>query len=276
MKTTIGVVGVALFLSGTVITAWAGSGQPEAGGALSQTTNAVGAQTGTTGRASGSSSARSSAAQPQNRQSGPAQTRENSNSRQQTRCVNCPAIAGARAGAKAKPARPWRTTIAVGAQRVENSDGAVRIEVRGQSRWFGFGVEASRYFEQAPGVEGSHDVFLDIWVASGRLRMLVFPGLSGTTSLWLRGGVVGTNSSQFESLGGFAIGADIEHARGRRFVVRGSARQYFFDPGVRSINARELKLQMDWYHVTLGYRGFAFTGVGEVLHGPEIGVYYSF
>lgn len=152
----------------------------------------------------------------------------------------------------------------LGAQSVEDSDGALYGTVRLTRGNMGIGLSGTRYFERAPALDGSDTIHMNIWSMTFAGR-----GLStANTGLWFDGGIGGATSNEFESMMGATVGARLEHALSSSLSVEGSVRYFVLEDGMR---AQEVRAAVSASYVTLGYRVFSFN-VGSRLHGPEFGL----
>jgi hypothetical protein len=162
--------------------------------------------------------------------------------------------------------QPMRVALSLGLQSVKDSDGATMGSLRITKGILGVGIAGTRYYEDAPEMNGT--IHMNVWSLSAMARVL----RSGDTELWVSGGVGETSSNQFERLMGPTVGAELEHTLTSSLRVGGSARYYVLEHDMR---ASELRAAVGASVLTLGYRVFRFN-VGPALRGPELGLSLRF
>lgn len=167
----------------------------------------------------------------------------------------------------------------IGLQSVKDSDYAADLRARVYQGAIGFGFSGSSYVEHAGGpmsigagstVPQTEDVTMDLW--SFTLDGKVLRDAADTTQLWLRGGLTGVKSTEFDQIYGPTLGVELIHKLSNNLGVRGSARQYWFEHDVK---AREYRAELTASIVSVGYRVLEFN-VGERLHGPTAGLNVRF
>lgn len=244
--------------------AWAGGNSSSGGGALSQATNAVRASVGGPSQPSGGSSAPSHPTS-----DGPSYP-EYHPEYVGTPCYSCAPIMPGPAPSVGQPPQGERPRIfmELGLQSVKDSDGAAMGGLHVSKNNVGMGLAATRYFERGMALDGTDMIHMDVWAFTGQMRVVHAAG----TELWLSGGISGSDSNNFKPLLGPTLGAELQHTLTSSIMLRGSARYYMLEEGIR---ASELRANLDAAFLTLGYRVFRFD-VGPALRGPEFGVALRF
>lgn len=240
------------------------------GGALSQATRAVSQSVSPPARPSSGSSGGSSSYQPDRY---PSTYHEPDYHRPYyyagAYCSTCGPVGRAEA-------RPWqpvqvdpvRVALSLGVQSVKDSDGATMGSLRVTKGMLGASIAGTRYYENAPAMDGSNTIYMNVWSLSAMARVL----RSGSTELWVSGGVGETSSNQFERMMGPTVGAELEYLLTPSLRVGGSARYYVLEHDMR---ASELRAAVGASFLSVGYRVFQFN-VGPALRGPEVGVALRF
>lgn len=179
-------------------------------------------------------------------------------------CATCvPMVAGPYypgSAVRRGPVPPTRLTLEVGLQAVDGSDGAGRASAQLSRGVLGIAASAARYFEQAPAMDGTDMIFMDVWsvTIAGRLVR------AADSELWVHGGLGGTGSTEFEHIMGPVVGASLVHPLGRSMWLQGSARYFVLEHETR---ASEVSAGLGVSFLSVGYRVFRFN-VGPALHGP--------
>ncbi len=168
----------------------------------------------------------------------------------------------------------------LGAQSVKGSDHAGDVRVRIHQGPIGFGFTGTRYVESFAGptavaagntsVMQGAGVSMDLW--SFTLDTRVLRDGSDRTTVWLRGGITGASSTDFEQIFGPTLGVMMTHKLSRTLGLRGSARQYWFE---YDVSAREYRAEITASVLSVGYRVLKFN-VGDPLHGPTAGLQLAF
>ena len=164
-----------------------------------------------------------------------------------------------------------RADLYLGAQTVENSDGAVTGFIHLSHRGLGLGLSNTSYFESVPqteGMEGPTQIRMDMRALSVLARVLDL----GHTEVWLHGGIGESRSTEFARLAGPLLGAAVERELSDALAVEGSARHFRLE---HDVNATELRVSLKASVLTVGYRSLQFN-VGPPLHGPEAGLTLRF
>ncbi|MEJ7597914.1 MAG: hypothetical protein WKG01_08405 [Kofleriaceae bacterium] len=153
----------------------------------------------------------------------------------------------------------------VGAQKVQDSDGAVSFELVVRERRFRLTGALSHYFESQP--DGGR---ITMWMPSiaGGYRIDDL----GPTSVVVELGVV-SSSTQGDPMGNSSItgplaGLRVEHSLKRDLVVLGSVQNMWFPDGIRAQSGR---VGVRVGHVLASVRVIDFN-VGPPLYGPEVGM----
>lgn len=155
----------------------------------------------------------------------------------------------------------------VGAQSVDDSNGAVMLELRATYDGFGFGVRDNSYFEQA-GPNPEDYIRLDLWAVGAEYRAMRDDQLQ----VWLIGGMGGVDTENELSLYGAQIGVRLERRLGGEMAASASGRRFWLED---DITATELQGSIHASILRISYRVLDFN-VGPPLKGPEIGVAFTF
>ncbi|MBA3396032.1 MAG: hypothetical protein H0T89_25610 [Deltaproteobacteria bacterium] len=191
----------------------------------------------------------------------------------EARPIRCPdrreraAAAGIVATGPAAAAAPNHASayFYAGAQKVQDSDGSISLELAVRDGRFGITGALSRYFERLPG-GGQLSMSMPSLMASVRIDDL------GRTAVFLEGGVVhvGTRGDPMadSSITGAIAGMRIEHQLSPRLAILADAQELRFGHDVR---ARAGRAGVRIGRVQASLRVLDFN-VGPPLVGPEVGV----
>jgi hypothetical protein len=160
-----------------------------------------------------------------------------------------------------------RSELYVGAQSVENSDGAMTVEARALYRDFGLGVRGTSYVEQEDARENTY-VRLDMWWLGGLYRL----DQSEKWSVWAELGATGLHTSTNTSMNGLSAGLQFRHWLVGALSLNASGRYFAYQYDVQAV---ELFAAVQVSLLQFGYR-FVDFNVGPPLRGPEVGLAFSF
>jgi len=158
--------------------------------------------------------------------------------------------------------------IYVGAQAVEDSDGAFTVEARASYEDFALGARATSYYERRPGVKDAQYIHVDMWWLGGAWRL----AHDADFSAWLEAGLAGVDNDGVMSLTGGALGFVLEKDLPGQLGARAAVRRFWFED---DINANEAFAAVTLSLLQVSYRVMDFN-VGPALHGPEVGLILFF
>jgi hypothetical protein len=149
-------------------------------------------------------------------------------------------------------------------QSVVDSDGSLTMEMRGWYEDFGLGVRQTSFFEKG----GPEYLRLDLWSVAGHYRVLA----GDDNELWIEAGLGGFRTIDDLTMWGGQGGVRLEHAFNGTLGITAEGRMYLLENNVRASEWRAA------FHVSilqLAYRIVDFN-VGPPLHGPEVGIGFTF
>lgn len=161
--------------------------------------------------------------------------------------------------------------VFVGLQSVVNSDGAATFQLRAHTAGFGVGFAGTSYYERVPGLSGSDYLRMDNFDLHVTARVLRVLRAGRATELWVRGGLAGVSSHDFQVFGG-SLAVDGTTELGGALAVSGSARYARFQDDLTAV---ELTGGVHLSILRVGYRMLRFD-VGPPLKGPEVGLAWRF
>ncbi len=191
----------------------------------------------------------------------------------EARPIRCPdrhdraAAAGILATGPAAAAAPSHASahFYAGAQKVQDSDGSISLELAVRDGRFGITGAFTRYFERLPG-GGQLSMSMPSLMASVRIDDL------GRTAVFLEGGVVhvGTRGDPMadSSITGAIASMRIEHQLSPRLAILADAQELRFGHDVRA-RAGRAGIRIGRVQASLRVLDF---NVGPPLIGPEVGV----
>jgi hypothetical protein len=149
-------------------------------------------------------------------------------------------------------------------QSVADSNGSLTVELRAWYEKFGLGIRQTSFFEEAQ----PRWLRLDLWNLSGHFRAYA----GDRAELWLEGGLGGLRTIDDLTSYGPEVGARVERPLTETLGLTVEGRGYFLQDDVRAL---ELRAAMRVSILYLSYRLVDFS-VGPPLHGPEVGLGFTF
>lgn len=165
---------------------------------------------------------------------------------------------------------PAEFDLFVGVQSVKDSDYAGDVFARVHYGPAGMAFTGSHYVEHLPSEKLGDPIRMNLWSFTFEGR--VVSTANQRTQVWLRAGIAGAGSTNFEHIFGPVAGVEASHGVTDGLRLRAAVRQFWFE---YDLVAREYRAELTASILSLGYRVLRFD-VGVPLHGPMVGIRTNF